>query len=188
MPRLPGMTYAISDTGPLISAFQSTSFGTLARIFAEIRIPMRCLAELERHGWEAQIESAMPQLVVVELTAREETLAIEIAERIANHPDSDDPVIEHHLGEAQAIVLPLRSEYQDDLLLIDELAARAIAKEQGVKLSGFPGVLLLAVRGGLMSAEELRVRLEECRAQGTHYGASFVQEVYRMAKREWRPN
>jgi predicted nucleic acid-binding protein len=114
--------------------------------------------------------------------------AIELAERIANHPDSGDPVNEHHLGEAQAIALALRAEYQDDLLLLDELAARAIAKEEGIKLSGFPGVLLLAVRGELMPAEELRVRLEECREQGTHYSASFVQEVYRMAKHEWRPD
>lgn len=32
-PRLPGTTYAISNTGPLISAFQSNSFGLLTQIF-----------------------------------------------------------------------------------------------------------------------------------------------------------
>ncbi|MBI3795688.1 MAG: hypothetical protein HY268_01800 [Deltaproteobacteria bacterium] len=65
---------------------------------------------------------------------------------------------------------------------MDELAARAIAKRLGVKLSGFPGVLLLAVQGDLITAEELKIRLEKCRAQGTHYGVPFIKQVYEMAK------
>src|SRR5207245_11222283 len=97
-------------------------------------------------------------------------------------PGTNDRVVENHRGEAQAIVLALRSEYQEDILLLDELAARAIAKQAGLKLSGFPGVLLLAVQGGLISAAELKARLEACRQQGTHYGATFIQHVYEMAK------
>jgi len=90
---------------------------------------------------------------------------------------------EHHLGEAQAIVLALRPEHQNDLLLLDELAARAIAKKSRAKISGFPGVLLLAVQGGLIPAEELQARLEDCRRKGTHYGKPFISQVYEMAKR-----
>lgn len=94
--------------------------------------------------------------------------------------------MKNHLGEAQAIVLSLRPEHHEDLLLIDELAARSVAKQAGVKLSGFPGVLLLAARGGLISPEELRMRLEICRDKGTHYGAMFIQQVYDMAKQSRR--
>ena len=89
---------------------------------------------------------------------------------------------ENHLGEAQAIALALRSEHRNDLLLLDELAAREIAKQMGAKLSGFPGVLLLAVQVGLISAEELKARLEACRYKGTHYGAELIEQVYEMAK------
>ena len=128
----------------------------------------------------------MPKLAVVELTSREKEMALGIAQQIANHPDTNDPIAENHLGEAQAIALTLRAEYRADLLLLDELAARVIAKERGLKLSGFPGVLLLAVRAELMSADELRTRLEMCRAQGTHYGVRFIEQVYAMAKQEWR--
>ncbi len=88
----------------------------------------------------------------------------------------------NHLGEAQAIVLALRTEYHNDLLLLDELVARAVAKQLNIKLSGFPGVLLLAVQAGLISAEDLKARLEKCRREGTHYGTTFIQQVYRMAK------
>jgi predicted nucleic acid-binding protein len=137
MPRLPGLTYAVSDTGPLISAFQADSYGTLTQIFGEIHIPVACLDELQTHGWGEQVQAAMPTLVVVELTPDEEGQALELARRIANHPDTSDPIAENHLGEAQAIALVQRTEYRDDLLLLDELAARAIAREEGIRLSGF---------------------------------------------------
>lgn len=180
--RLPGVTYAISDTGPLISAFQSESFVLFTRIFAEIHISPGCLAELTKHGWEEEVRTASPILVVVHLTPSEQKRALSIAKSIAQHPTTNDPIAEHHLGEAQVIVLALRPEHRDDVLLLDELAARAIAKHLEVKLSGFPGVLLLAVQGGLLSAEELKKRLERCRAQGTHYGVTFIKQVYEMAK------
>ena len=97
-------------------------------------------------------------------------------------PDTKDPVGENHLGEAQAIALVLRPAYREDLLLVDELAARAMAKQLGIRLSGFPGVLLVAVQSGLISAEDLQERLENCRQQGTHYGMPFIRQVYEMAK------
>lgn len=180
--RLPGATYAVSNTGPLISAFQSDSFALLTQIFTEIHISTVCAAELIKHGWEKEVQAASSSLVVVKLAYDEDARALAIAGQVAEHPETNDPVVENHLGEAQAIVLALRSEHQDDLLLLDELAARAIARQMSIRLSGFPGVLLLAVQGGLISVEELKARLEECRKQGTHYRASFIQQVYEMAK------
>ena len=182
--RLPGVTYVVSNTGPLISAFQSDSFSLLTHLFAAIHVPVACVAELERHGWGGKVRAATSRLAPVRLTVNEEKRALAFAQQIAQHPDTGDRVSEHHLGEAQAIVLALRPEYRDDLLLLDELAARAVAKEIGLKISGFPGVLLLATRYGLISAEELKARLETCRQQGTHYGTGFIQQVYWMARQE----
>jgi len=182
MIRPSGATYAVSNTGPLISAFQSDSLELLTHIFAQIHTSPACVSELVKHGWEQEVNAASSSLVTVKLTSGEEKHAVRVAEQIVQHPDTTDPIAANHLGEAQAIVLALRPEYQNDLLLLDELAARAVAKEQDIKLSGFPGVLLLAVQGGLISAEELKGRLEQCREQGTYYGANFIQQVYEMAK------
>jgi predicted nucleic acid-binding protein len=124
--------------------------------------------------------------MIVHLISEEEERAWEIAAQIAQHPTTNDPIAENHLGEAQVITLALRLERRDDLLLLDELAARAVAKQLGIRLSGFPGVLLLAAQVGLISPEELRRRLKQCRSQGTHYGRAFVQQVYEMAKRSGR--
>lgn len=175
-------TYAVCNTGPLISAFQSNSFPLLGQIFTEIYVSSVCRSELIRHGWEVEVEAATPPLVIVTLTSAEEQRAYTIAEQIAQHPQNNDPVVENHLGEAQAVTLALRPERQGDVLLLDELAARAVAKQLGVRLSGFPGVLLLAVQAGLITAEELKSRLERCRQQGTHYGVSFIQQVFEMAR------
>ena len=179
--RRRGVTYAVSNTGPLISAFQSDSFPLLTRIFAAIHVPMACAAELEVHGWE-KARAASPQLAVLRLTWQEERRAEAFARQVAQCPEANDSMEVNHLGEAQAMVLALRPEYRDDVLLLDELAARAVAKEIGLRISGFPGVLLLAVQIGLISAEELRERLEACRQKGTHYGSAFIRQVYAMAR------
>ena len=180
------VTYAVCNTGPLISALQSGSFSLLAQIFAEIRLSTVCVSELIRHGWEAEIKAATPPLVIVALSAEEEQQALTIAEEISRQPNTNDPVVANHLGEAQAIRLALRPEHQNDILLLDELAARTVARQRDVKLSGFPGTLLMAVQAGLLSAEELRERLEICRQLGTHYSVVFIQQVYEMAKQRRR--
>ena len=179
-------TYAVCNTGPLISAFQSDSFPLFAQIFTEIHLSSVCVNELIRHGWEAEVTAAMPPIVIVSVTVAEEQQAYTIAEQIALHPNNNDPIIENHLGEAQAITLALRAEHQEDVLLLDELAARAVAQQLRIRLSGFPGVLLLAVQTGLITADELKRRLERCRQQGTHYGMSFIQQVHEMARQGGR--
>ena len=77
--RSPGVTYAVSDTGPLISAFQSDSFALLTTLFSEIHIPTACEAELVRHGWEKEVRAASSQLRIVQLTSDEEKEAMRIA-------------------------------------------------------------------------------------------------------------
>lgn len=182
--RLLGATYAISDTGPLISVFQSDSLYLLGKVFAEIHLPSACATELDEHGWDAELHAAENQLAVIELTANEKDKAVTVAEKIAQHPNSGSPVAAAHIGEAQAIVLASRSEYRGDLLLLDEMAARAVAQEAGLKISGFPGTLLLATQLGFLSAEELKLRLESCRRQGTRYRTSLIQSVYEIAKKD----
>ncbi len=174
-------TKAVSNTGPLISAFQSNSLVLLTKILDRIYLPAACVAELVKHGWENEIQAASSWLMEQRLNANEEKRALIFAERIAHHPSSKDAVVKNHLAEAQAIVLALRREHSDDLLLIDELAAREIANREAVNLSGFPGLLLLARRLGLISPDDLKQKLELCRRQGTHYSEAFIKTVYEMA-------
>jgi len=180
--REPGATHAISDTGPLISVFQSDSLELVTTLLPVIHIPLACEDELITHGWEEALQSAGSRIEHHVLIQAEEEMAEAIARQIASHPLSRDPVPDNHLGEAQAMVLAARPEFINDVLLLDELAARAVAEDLGLTLSGFAGVLLVAVQEGLLTADELKRRLEICRQQGTHYSEALIEQVYLVAK------
>ena len=180
--REPGVTHAISDTGPLISMFQSGTLKLVTTLLPVIHIPSACKDELIRHGWSQALQAAASWIEVHTLTESEEEMARMIARQVALHPLSRDPVSDSHLGEAQAMVLAARPEFAHDVLLLDELAARAVAEELGLTLAGFAGVLLVAVQEGLLTAEELKERLQICQRRGTRYSQAFIEEVYQAAK------
>ena len=51
--------------------------------------------------------------------------------------------------------MALREAYQEAFLLLDELAARAVAQEFRLRITGFPGALLLAVQDGMITPADL---------------------------------
>jgi predicted nucleic acid-binding protein len=73
-----------------------------------------------------------------------------------------------------------------ELILIDELAARNRAKTMGLRIVGFPGILLMATRSKVISPDDLKSRLENCRDQGTYYGQQLIEDIYQMAQTVWR--
>jgi predicted nucleic acid-binding protein len=172
--------HVVSNTGPLISAFQSDSFGLVKEMFQIVHLPRACLEELDEHGWMDKVWENREAIRIHDLTSDERAEVLEIAERISYRALDKEPV--HHLGEAEVIVLAKREEFKDNLVLIDELAAREVALEEGLVISGFPGVLVRAVERGLINPEELRKRLKICQSLGTWYGSSFIEEVYRRVK------
>ncbi len=171
---------AISDTGPLISVFQSDSSDLVAGIFAALPISSTCMAELRYHGWNEAIAQTRALLLEHTLTTEESKQALEIAIRIGQYSRKMEPAA--HMGEAEILVLARRPEFAGSLLLLDELAARKVASEMSLEVVGFAGILLLAVREGLADAIGLRERLLRCQQQGTHYSTAFIERVYQRAK------
>jgi hypothetical protein len=93
--------------------------------------------------------------VVEELTEREKELAEGVAKRIAADPASHDPDWHNHLPEAEAIVLTQqRARLVVGQILLDERAARKVAQELGLPLTGFPGVVGRAGLDGLLTQHE----------------------------------
>lgn len=172
-----------SNTGPLISAFQSESVPLLLELFDEIHIPKGVLAELTAHGWSREVR-AIPGLIIAELTASEMIVIRQVAAEIATLSGDASPSA-LHAGEAEAIVLAERGTPKFDVVLLDERAARQVAESRGLTISGFPGTLLMAVESRLITPDQLKQRLEDCIRQGTHYGTRFVHSVYREALRRW---
>ena len=172
---------AVSNTGPLISAFQCGRTDLLERYFSVMYITASELSELDRHGWAEDIRELIAEgfvSVAAELGEREKELAEEVAKRIATTPTSHDPDWRNHLPEAEAIVLmQQRKHLMVEQILLDEKAARQVAQELGLPLTGFPGVLGRAGLDGLLTQSEIRQLLKTCQQQGTHYSDELIEMV-----------
>jgi predicted nucleic acid-binding protein len=174
---------AVSNTGPLISALQCDRIDLLKHYFSVIYITASELAELEKHGWANEIRGLINEgfvSVVEELTDREKELAENVARRIAADPTSRDPEWRNHLPEAEAIVVVQQGTHlMIGQILLDEKAARAVAQELGLPMTGFPGVLGRGGMDGLVTQDDIRQLLHTCKQQGTHYSDELIETVAR---------
>ena len=177
---------AISDTGPLISIFQSDSMDLVAALLGRLHTSAACLAEAVDHGWAEAINATGAMLISSPLTSEEDVQAEAYAARIAAYSTSRTSAPGSHRGEAEVMVLAQRPEFAEGVLLLDELAARRVASELNLSISGFAGLLLRMVSEGLLTADGVKERLERCTQQGTHYSGTLVELVYRQAKERER--
>ncbi len=182
----PNTRAAVSNTGPLISALQSNCMHILLQFYDRIHIPADELQEYEKHGAYQETRDLVEEGFLVvhrDFTASENDAAKSIANDIAGHRATKDKDPAHHLPESLAIVLMQRSDLGAMELLIDELAAREIARMRKIPLIGFLGILIRACQQGMMGPEEVVSKLDECRKQGTHYSPKLIDEIYERLKR-----
>jgi predicted nucleic acid-binding protein len=174
----------VSNTGPLISAFQCSRIYLLQRYFEAIHIPASELEEFERHRAGRTIHNLInANFVRVErLTVDEKEQAAQIAKHIAESALANVKDPAHHLPEAEAMVLMGRKNLGASRILLEERAAREVAHDLGLPLTGFIGVLLRACRDKLLTANEMRELLETCRRQGTRYSNELIVEMTRRCE------
>lgn len=173
-------TTVACDTGPLISALQCGRVDLLKRYFKTIYIAPSQVAEFEKHGAGEELDDLIRDEFVVlteALTPDERERAETLARRIAEQPSSGDPDYHNHLPEAEAMVVTARPELGCTLILLDELAARAVAKEEGLRITWFPGVIGRAGLDGLLTGHDIRHLLSLCQQQGTHYSNQLIEHV-----------
>jgi predicted nucleic acid-binding protein len=142
----------VSDTGPMISALQCGRVDILRQFYDVIHIPASELPEYQQHEAKEEIQELIDvQFIVVhdDLTALEKEEAQQISKEIALSTQSRDKEPMHHYPEAEAMVLMSRMELKAVELLLDELAAREVARRRGISIVGFPGVLIRACQQGL---------------------------------------
>lgn len=177
---------AVSNTGPLISVFQCGQTELLKVMYDRIYVPESAVFEYTQHGSKRKVEELIRArfIVACELNAAEKKIAEKISQQIANHSLAKSRNPQDHYPEAEAIVLVERPELQAMEIVLDEQAARNIAKERGVFVVGFAGILIRACRERYITAEEVRESMLECQLQGTHYASSFIDGIYRRLKGE----
>ncbi|MCX6029626.1 MAG: hypothetical protein NT169_10035 [Chloroflexi bacterium] len=183
----PEFRIAVSNTGPLISALQCGRVDVLRQFYDTIHIPSSVLLELVEHGAEPEIMELVRVGFLVahdDLTEEERATARAIAEAIADSPKSRNKNLTCHLSEAEAVSLMGRKDLAATELLLDESAARDVADQRGVPIVGFPGIMIRAYRQGLISSDDAREALLDCRRQGTHYGLAFIKRIVDRLREE----
>jgi len=169
---------AVSNTGPLISAFQCGKMDLLKRYFSIIYITPSELSELDKHGWADDIRELIDEgfVIVITITELEKENAEQVAKCIAAERTSAED-FQEHLPEAEAIVLAQRSELMVAQILLDEKAARTVAKGLGLSITGFPGVVGRTGLDGVLTKDEIRQLLKTCQQHGTHYSNELIETV-----------
>jgi len=172
----------VSNTGPLISAFQCGRTDLLKRYFRIIHIPCSELDEFQRHDAAGEVERLIAEnLIQVHALSPSECRRAEgVARRIAGRPSAKVKEYQHHLPEAEAMVLMGREELDSDVILLDERAAREVAEELGLPIAGFVAVLVKACLEKVITAEEMRFLLKSCQAAGTRYSDALIEQVYQQ--------
>ena len=171
----------------MLSVFQSEQTELLKLLYDRIYIPASELAEYAKHGAEALIRELINNgfVVVCELNQIEKEEAKRISEKIATLPLTKDKIAQNHYPEAEAMVLASRAELENPEILLDERAAREVAKAGGLSVIGFAGLLIRACKARQMTPERVREIMLQCVSLGTHYAAVFIEDIYRRLQEEF---
>ena len=150
----------VSDASPLIALDSVGRLELLRDVFGRVLVPEAVRDEVEQGPGDGLRLATMPWIEV-----RPVSDPRVVAELEASNLDP---------GEAAALALAL--EVHADYLLVDERAARRVARQRGVEVVGVLGVLLTAKRLGTLSA--IRPVIEDLLTRaGFHASAGLVLEV-----------
>lgn len=177
-------TPVASDTGPLLSAFQCGRVDLIVRYFGPIYIVDSILEECRQHGAGDDIQTLIEDgsaVVIGDLSNGERRQAQELAQQIAISPYSNvaDPF--HHLPEAEVMTVAHRGDLSCEAILLEERAARDVARHMDLEVTGFVGILIRACQDGLLESDDVRMLLRRCSFMGTRYSDALIEDAVRRA-------
>lgn len=157
------MQVLIADTGPIIALAKINRLGLLHSLFQKVLLTPMVLEEIQRGKDETvQVVQTGIQQKWIELVA-------------CQHTEHFLDILD--LGEASALSLCLEKENYP--CLIDEQIGRRIACQNGIRVIGTVGVLLLAKQHGLL--QRLLPILQELRNKGYWLSDHLISEAARLA-------
>lgn len=159
----------VLDASPLITLARIGSLSLLRPLAEEIIIPDAVYAECvsRASGRPGSIEIAQADWIIhraVENRIRVDHLHTRVG-----------------LGEAEAIILA-REIGSDAIVVLDDATARQIATQEGCRVVGLLGLLVLAKKRGLLQA--VRPLLDAMRTSGFFVGSDLYAAILRQVGEE----
>ena len=154
------MKVIVSDTTSLIALDKLESLGLLGTIFDSVLLPFAALSELE---------VGSPQIREnLEAAGCFEFIRLEDSEQLS----SLRIMLDH--GEAEAITLAIERKLP---ILIDERKGRSIAKQLNLTVTGFAGVLILAVKKKALKPAKAQEMLDQAIINGFRLSDALYKRV-----------
>jgi len=154
------MKVIVSDTTSLIALEGLQSIELLCAVFESILIPQAVLNELS---------AGSPDIIkTINAVGCIEIIRLEPSEQLASLQLVLDP------GEAEAITLALERQLP---ILIDERKGRNIALQKQLIVTGFAGLLMLAVKTKKLSSDRAQSMLDQAITNGFRISNPLYQQV-----------
>ncbi len=153
----------VSNSGPLIALLKIGRLELLKQLFKKIFISKGTYDEVVIEGKTGYKD--IKQSNWIEVKPIKDQQAVNILR------------IDLGKGESESVILAY--ELRADILLVDELIARNIAENLGLKISGTVGVLLKAKKSGLIS--EVKSELDRLKKKNVWLGNEVCKRALKIA-------
>ena len=146
----------VSDTTPIISLLKINRLNLLHSLYGDVYIPETVFYELV-HNRKFQHEA--------------ETIINADFIRVMEVYDINSVILLRRAagldaGESEAIILS--DKIHADLILMDEVIGRQVARQMGLTITGTIGILMTAFEEHLLTAEEIQQSIIELKINGRH--------------------
>ena len=155
----------ISDTTPIISLLKINQLELLYHLFGEVQVPDAVYEELISNVKFQKEAEKILRAEYVKKVVVEDKKSVTLLRR-ATGLDA---------GESEAIILS--DEIKADLLLMDELKGRQVAKQMGLNIMGTVGILMTSFDEELLSAEEIEKCIDVLRSNGRHISEKLYEQL-----------
>ncbi len=155
----------ISDTTPIITLLKINQLDLLQKLFQEIYIPESVYDELTQNLKYISESEIIKNSIFIKKESINDHQAVSLLKRATGLD----------LGESEAIILS--DEKKADLLIIDEVKGRMVAKSMGLKIMGTIGILMLAYEESLISKNDVIKSIDVMRNTGRHISESLYNQL-----------
>ena len=155
----------VADTTPIISLLKLHRLTLLQCLFQEVLIPEAVFEELTSNLNYQEEAKQIKTCDFIKKVTVEKTESVYLLRR-ATGLDK---------GESEAIIYT--DETCAELLLIDEVKGRLVAKQMGLKIMGTLGILLEAYKEKLLSKEEVLSCIEDMKRYGRHISNALYEQL-----------
>ena len=155
----------VSDTTPLISLMKIGRLGLVEQLFGEIQIPDAVYTELITNPQFSAEAQQIQNSSFIKRVVIDDSKSVELLRR-ATGLDR---------GESEAIILS--DTCHADLLLMDEVKGRQVAKQMGLHLMGTVGMLRVAYEEKLFSYDDIIECIEVLRVNGRHISDRLFKQL-----------